>query len=90
MPKYVIEREIPGAGDLTQEQLQAMSDKAVRVVKDLGPGVQWLQSFIANDRIYCVYIAPDEDVLYKLGELTGFPTHRVSQIKSVIEPTRAK
>lgn len=85
MPQYVIEREIPGASELSEEELRTMSEKARGVAKDLGPDLQWLHSYVTEDKIYCVYIAQDEEVLRKHSEITGFPTHRVAQVTSVLE-----
>lgn len=90
MPKYVIEREYGGAGDLTTEQLRALSAKAVHVAKAVAPDVQWLQSFVAHDKIYCVYVAPDEQILREISDRAGLPTHRVSEVKFEIDPSTAE
>ena len=90
MPKFVIEREIPEAGKLSQEQLQAISQKSCGVLCELGPHVQWVQSYVTDDKIYCVYIAPDEDAVRKHAQMGGFPANRISQIRSVIDPTSAE
>ena len=90
MPKYVIERDIPGAGNLSAEELQGISQKSCGVLKDLGPQIQWVQSYVTDDRIYCVYIAPDEATVRKHAEQGGFPANRVSEVKSVIDPTTAE
>ncbi|MCI0654948.1 MAG: DUF4242 domain-containing protein [Methylococcaceae bacterium] len=90
MPKFLIEREMEGAGSLTDGQLQAMAEKARAVVADPAANVQWLYSFVAEDRTYCVYIAPDEEVLREQSELAGFPTTRVSRVLKVIDPTTAE
>jgi hypothetical protein len=90
MPKFVIEREIAGAGKLSAEELQAVSRKARKVVSDPASDVQWLYSFVTEDKTYCVYIAPDEEVLRRRSELAGFPTNRVSHVTSVIDPTTAE
>jgi hypothetical protein len=90
MPKYVIEREIPGAGKLSPQQLQAISQKSCGVIKDLGPQIQWLQSYVTDDKIYCVYIAPDEATVRKHALQGGFPANRISQIRTVIDPTTAE
>ncbi|MGZ8250187.1 DUF4242 domain-containing protein [Methylomagnum sp.] len=87
MPKYLIEREIPGAGQLTQEELQAISQKSCGVLNRLGPRIQWVQSYVTDDKVYCVYVAPDEDVIRQHAEEGGFPANRISEIKSVIDPT---
>lgn len=90
MPKFVIEREISGAGKLSQEQLQAISQKSCGVLRELGPQVQWVQSYVTDDKIYCVYIASDEDAVRKHAQMGGFPANRISQIRSVIDPTTAE
>jgi hypothetical protein len=90
MPKYVIEREIPGAGSLTPQELQAISQKSCGVLKKLGPQVQWLHSYVAQDKIYCVYIAPDENAVREHAKQGGFPANRVSEIKTTIDPTTAE
>ena len=90
MPKYVIEREIPGAGNLSGEQLQAISQKSCGVLKELGPQIQWLQSYVTNDKIYCVYIAPNEKMVREHAQRGGFPANRISEIKQVIDPTTAE
>ncbi len=90
MPKYVIEREIAGAGKLTQEQLQGISQKSCGVLKNLGPQIQWLESYVTDDKIYCVYIAPDESTVREHAKQGGFPANRVSQIRRMIDPTTAE
>lgn len=90
MPKYVIEREIPGAGALTGDQLQAISQKSCGVLRNLGPAVQWVHSYVTDDRIYCVYIAPNEDLVRQHAEQGGFPANRISEVKSIIDPTTAE
>lgn len=90
MPKYVIEREIPGAGNLSKDQLQAISQKSCGVLRDLGPQIQWLQSYVTDDKIYCVYIAPDEATVRQHAERGGFPANRISEVKQVIDPTTAE
>ena len=90
MPKFVIEREIPGAGALPKEQLQAISQKSCGVLRELGPQVQWLQSYVTGDKVYCIYIAPDEAAVRKHAEMGGFPANRVSQITTIIDPTTAE
>ena len=89
MPKYVIEREIPGAGQLTAEQLQAISQKSCGVLQKLGPQIQWVESFVTPDKIYCIYIAPDEDLVREHARLGEFPANRVSEVKAIIDPTTA-
>ena len=90
MPKFVIERDIPEAGKLSPQQLQAISQKSCGVLQEMGPRIQWVQSYVTDDRIYCVYIAPDEDTVRKHAELGGFPANRISQIRSVIDPTTSE
>jgi hypothetical protein len=90
MPKYVIEREIPGAGSLTQEQLLAISQKSCSVLKNLGPQIQWIESYVTPDKIYCVYIAPNEAMVREHAKQGGFPANRVSEVKRMIDPTTAE
>ncbi len=90
MPRYVIEREIAGAGSLAPDQLQAISQKSCDVLRNMGPEVQWLQSYVTDDRIYCVYIAPNEDAIREHARLGEFPVNRVSQVRTVIDPTTAE
>ncbi|HMG06359.1 MAG TPA: DUF4242 domain-containing protein [Chthoniobacterales bacterium] len=90
MPKYVIERDIPEAGKLSAEQLQAISQKSCGVLKQLGPQIQWVQSYVTDDKIYCVYIAPNEEMVREHAQQGGFPANRISQIKQVIDPTTAE
>ncbi len=90
MPKYVIERDIPGAGKLSAEQLQGISGKSCSVLKDLGPQIQWLHSYVTTDKIYCVYIAPNEELVREHAKRGGFPANRVSQISTIIDPTTAE
>lgn len=90
MPKFVIEREIPGAGALTPEQLKAISQTSCGVLQEMGPRVQWLESHVTDDKIYCTYIAPDEDTVREHASRGGFPANRVSQIRSTIDPTTAE
>jgi|SRR5882672_617060 len=90
MPKYVIEREIPNAGSLKPEELQAISQKSCSVLKNLGPQVQWLHSYVTQDKIYCVYIAPNEGMVREHAKQGGFPANKVSEIKTVIDPTTAE
>lgn len=87
MPKFVIERELPGAGKLPHDQLQAISQKSCGVLRELGTGVQWLESFVTDDKIYCIYIAPDEVTVRKHADMGGFPANRISQVRTVIDPT---
>ncbi len=90
MPKYVIEREIPNAGKLSKDELQAISQKSCGVLRNLGPQIQWLQSYVTGDKLYCVYIAPNEKMVREHAEQGGFPANRISEVKSVIDPTTAE
>jgi len=90
LPKYVIEREIPGAGKLSPETLKAISQKSCGVLRQLGPEIQWLESYVTDDKLYCVYIAPDEATVRKHAEIGEFPANRVSQVRSVIDPTTSE
>jgi hypothetical protein len=90
MPKYVIEREIPGAGALSPEQLQGISQKSCGVLRNMGPQIQWLQSYVTGDKIYCVYIAPNEAMVREHAKQGGFPANRVSEVKRIIDPTTAE
>lgn len=90
MPKFVIERDIPGAGKLSPQQLQAVSQKSCSVLREMGPQIQWIQSYVTDDKIYCVYIAPDEDAIRKHAQQGGFPANRISRIRAVIDPTTAE
>ncbi len=89
MPKYVIEREIPGAGDLTSEQLKAISQKSCAVLQGMGPQIQWLHSYVTGDKVYCVYSAPDADSIRSHAEQGGFPANSIAEVKTVIDPTTA-
>jgi hypothetical protein len=90
MPKFVIERNIPGAGKLTQEQLAGISQKSCGVLKQMGPQVQWVESFVTDDKIYCIYIAPDEASVREHAMLGGFPANSVAQVRRMIDPTTAE
>ena len=90
MPKYVIEREIPGAGNLSQQELQGISQQSCGVLNQMGPQIQWVQSYVTGDKIYCVYIAPNEEMVREHARQGGFPANLVSEIKSVIDPTTAE
>lgn len=90
MPKYVIEREIPGAGKLTPEQLQGISQKSCNVLKNLGPQIQWLESYVTDEKIYCVYIAPNEAMVREHAKQGGFPANRVSEVRRIIDPTTSE
>jgi hypothetical protein len=90
MPKFVIEREIPGAGKLTPAELKAISRKSCGVLSSLGPSVQWIHSYVTGDRIYCIYHAEDESLVRRHAELGGFPANRISRVTSVIDPATAE
>ena len=90
MPKFVIEREIPGAGNLSPQELQGISQTSCGVLQKLGPQIQWLHSYVSADKIYCVYIAPNEEMIREHARQGGFPANRVSQIKTTIDPTTAE
>jgi len=89
MPKYVIEREIPGAGAMSPETLQAVSQKSCGVLKNLGPEIQWVHSYVTADKIYCIYIAPNEELVREHANQGGFPANNISEVKSIIDPTTA-
>lgn len=90
MPKFLIEREIPGAGKLTAGQLQSISQKSCSVLQKMGPQIQWLHSYVAGDKVYCVYIAPNEKMVREHASQGGFPANRVTQISAIIDPTTAE
>ena len=90
MPKYVIEREIPGAGKLSPQELKAIAQKSCGVLGQLGPQVQWVHSYVADNTIYCVYVAPNEEMVRKHAEMGGFPANRISRVRTVIDPTTAE
>jgi len=90
MPKYVIEREVPGVGSLTPGQVQALSQKSCSVLNNLGPQIQWLHSYVTADKIYCVYIAPNEEMVREHAKEGGSPANRISEVKLVIDPTSAE
>jgi hypothetical protein len=87
MPKFLIEREIPGAGKLTAGELKAIGQKSCSVLQKMGPQIQWLHSYVAGDKIYCVYIAPNEKMVREHASQGGFPANRVTQISAIIDPT---
>ena len=89
MPKFVIEREVPGAGSLSETQLRELSQKSVSVLKAMGPEIQWLHSYVTGDKVYCVYIAPDEATIQKHATRVGLPANRVSAVRRLIDPTTA-
>lgn len=90
MPKYIIEREIPGAGALTKEQLQGAATKSNAVLCELGPQIQWLESFVTENKLYCVYIAPNADLVREHAKRGGFPANQVNEVKTIIDPTTGK
>ena len=90
MPKYVIEREIPGAGNLSAQELQGISQKSCDVLRNLGPQIQWVESYVTGDKIYCVYIAPNEEIIREHASQGGFPANRISEIKTIIDPTTSE
>ena len=90
MPKYVIEREIPGAGNLSPQELRAISQKSCGVLAKLGPQVQWVESFVTQDKVYCIYIAPNEELVREHARQGGFPANRIAVVKEMIDPTSAE
>ena len=90
MPRYIIERIIPDAGKFPPQELQAISKKSCSVLTDMGPSIQWIQSFVTGDRIYCTYIAPNEDMVREHARRGGFPADRVSEVKAIIDPTTSE
>jgi hypothetical protein len=90
MPKYVIEREVPGAGKMSADQLQAISQTSCGVLRKLGPEIQWVQSYVTGDKIYCIYIAPNEQLVREHATQGGFPANSIAEVKSIIDPTTAE
>jgi hypothetical protein len=90
LPKYLIERELPGAGNLSQQQLQAISQKSCSVLRNLGPQIEWVHSYVTGDKIYCIYNAPSEELIREHARQGGFPANRVSEIKTMIDPSTAE
>ena len=90
MPQYVIERELPGAGALSHQQLHDISQASCAVLHDMGPDIQWVQSYVTDDKIYCVYRAPSEDLIRTHAETAGFPANKIAQVRAVIDPTTAE
>ena len=90
MPKYIIERELPGAGELGDDQIQGISQKSCQVLNDLGPQIQWVESYVTDDKIYCVYIAPNEAMIEKHAKDGGFPANKISRVRRTIDPTTAE
>ena len=89
MPQFVIEREIPGAGNLTEAQLREVSQKSVKVLKGLGPEIQWLHSYVTGDKVYCIYLAPDETTIQEHARRVGIPANRISAVRRLLDPTLA-
>ena len=90
MPKFVIEREIPGAGKLSVQELQAISQKSCDVLRGMGPQIQWVQSFVTDDKVYCIYVAPDEAMIKVHAQKGGFPANKISRVRAGIDPTTAE
>jgi len=90
MPKFVIEREIPGAGEMTRQELQGASQKSCSVLRDLGPDIQWVQSYVTDNKIYCIYIAPSADLIHQHADNSGFPANTVFEVKAIIDPTTSE
>ena len=90
MPKYVIERDIPNAGELSAQELQAISQKSCGVLNNMGPQIQWVQSYVTDDKVYCVYIAPNEEMVREHARQGEFPANKVSEVKTIIDPTTAE
>lgn len=90
MPKYVIEREIPGAGDLSEQDLQAISQTSCGVLSQMGTQIQWVNSFVTDDKVYCVYIAPNEEMILEHAQQGGFPANKIAEVKAIIDPTTAE
>jgi Nickel responsive protein SCO4226-like len=90
MPKYVIERDIPGAGNLSPAELRSISQRSCDVLDRLGPKIQWVQSYVTDDRVYCVYIAPSEEIIREHAKQGGFPANRISAVRTVIDPTTSE
>ena len=90
MPKYVIERELPGAGSLTHEQLVGISQKSCGVLNEMGPRIQWIHSYVTDDKIYCIYLAPDEQTILQHARQGGFPADVIARVHAIIEPSTAE
>ena len=90
MPKYVIEREIPGAGDLSADDLRGISQKSCDILRGLGPDIQWIESYVTDNKVYCVYSAPSEDLIREHAEQGGFPANSIAEVRNVIDPTTAE
>jgi hypothetical protein len=87
MPKYVIERDLPGAGNLSASELRTISQKSNKVIADLGPEIHWLHSYVTDDKLYCVYVAPDEDNILEHARCGGFPANKVTRLATMIDPS---
>jgi hypothetical protein len=87
MPKYVIERELPGAGNLSEQEFQSIAQKSCDVLRQMGPDIQWQESFVTNDKIYCVYIAPNEQMIQEHADMGGFPANKITAVRRTIDPT---
>ncbi len=90
MPKFVIERNLPGVGKLSPEELQSISQKSCEVLRELGPQINWVQSYVTDDKIYCVYVAPNAELIREHAQKGGFPADQISEVRSVIDPTTAE
>jgi hypothetical protein len=90
MPKFIIEREIPGAGKLSSADLQSISQKSCDVLRVLGPEIQWLQSYVVDEKVYCVYISPSEELIREHAKRGGFPANKISQVRAIIDPTSSE
>ena len=90
MPKFVIEREVPGAGNLTEAQVRELSQKSVNVLREMGPQIQWLHSYVTGDKVYCVYLAPDETAIKEHAKRVGIPANRISAVRRLIDPATAE
>ena len=90
MPKFLIEREVPGASELSPSELHSISKRSVGVLRQLGPEIQWIESYVAGDNLYCVYVAPDAEMVREHGRLGGFPCNKISEVKQMIDPTTAE
>lgn len=87
MPKFVIERDLPGAGNLSGDELRAISQKSNKVIADLGPEIRWLESYVTEDKLYCVYVAPDADIIFEHARCGGFPANKVTRVSNIIDPS---
>ena len=87
MPRYVIEREVPNAGNLSEAELREVSLRSLSVLNELGPKIQWIHSYVTDNKVYCVYLAPDEEMIRRHAELTGVPANRISRVRQILDPT---